>query len=233
MRMFETFDRDKNSPTTSESSTSCATKPDSVGEPPGVSVSADVAEGSPSSTVPSRPPLGRPVPPASLGASPQLDDTAVNISSPVTTPDKATRQTDLHPVSPVVGGKVKRRDPLDAKFAGGSPKAKDAADPSFLGEFFQNSRLHHISTMGANAKVKHLESERLLFYLMYLFGFRSNVCCSGQGPVWTVCTLVAPSPHIFMAFSSVPLPNTTSCFFISLWSLTYSRELLVFPVIRP
>jgi hypothetical protein len=35
-----------------------------------------------------------------------------------------------------------------------SPRAKDAADPAFLGEFFQNSRLHHISTMGANAKVK-------------------------------------------------------------------------------
>ena len=32
-------------------------------------------------------------------------------------------------------------------------KAKDAKDPKFLGEFFQNSRLHHISTMGANAKV--------------------------------------------------------------------------------
>ncbi len=41
----------------------------------------------------------------------------------------------------------------DPKIARGSPKAKDAADPSFLGEFFQNSRLHHISTMGANAKV--------------------------------------------------------------------------------
>ena len=32
--------------------------------------------------------------------------------------------------------------------------AKDATDPRFLGEFFQNSRLHHISTMGANAKAR-------------------------------------------------------------------------------
>jgi len=31
-------------------------------------------------------------------------------------------------------------------------KAKDATDPRFLGEFYQNSRLHHISTMGANSK---------------------------------------------------------------------------------
>ena len=30
--------------------------------------------------------------------------------------------------------------------------AKDASDPRFLGEFFQNSRLHHISSMGSNAK---------------------------------------------------------------------------------
>jgi len=30
--------------------------------------------------------------------------------------------------------------------------AKDATDPQFLGEFFSNSRLHHISTMAANAK---------------------------------------------------------------------------------
>ena len=35
----------------------------------------------------------------------------------------------------------------------GSPnKAKDSKDPRFMGEFFQNSRLHHISTMGSNAK---------------------------------------------------------------------------------
>ena len=31
-------------------------------------------------------------------------------------------------------------------------KAKDANDSSFLGEFYNNSRLHHISTMGANFK---------------------------------------------------------------------------------
>jgi len=31
-------------------------------------------------------------------------------------------------------------------------KAKDSKDPRFMGEFFQNSRLHHISTMGSNAK---------------------------------------------------------------------------------
>ena len=30
--------------------------------------------------------------------------------------------------------------------------AKDATDARFLGEFFNNSRLHHIATMGANAK---------------------------------------------------------------------------------
>eukprot|EP00092_Neocalanus_flemingeri_P019536 GFUD01021166.1.p1 GENE.GFUD01021166.1~~GFUD01021166.1.p1 ORF type:complete len:1198 (-),score=318.87 GFUD01021166.1:3570-7163(-) len=30
--------------------------------------------------------------------------------------------------------------------------AKDATDSRFLGEFFSNSRLHHIATMGANAK---------------------------------------------------------------------------------
>ena len=31
-------------------------------------------------------------------------------------------------------------------------QAKDATDSRFLGEFFSNSRLHHISSMGANAK---------------------------------------------------------------------------------
>ena len=39
--------------------------------------------------------------------------------------------------------------------------AKDATDTKFLGEYFSNSRLHHISTMGANAKdyVSSLRSE--------------------------------------------------------------------------
>ena len=39
--------------------------------------------------------------------------------------------------------------------------AKDATDKRFLGEYFSNSRLHHISTMGANAKdyVSTLRSE--------------------------------------------------------------------------
>lgn len=55
---------------------------------------------------------------------------------------------------PATPKKLAKSDPLDPKVFGGSPKAKDAADPNFLGEFFQNSRLHHISTMGANAKVK-------------------------------------------------------------------------------
>ena len=32
------------------------------------------------------------------------------------------------------------------------PKAKDAKDEKFLGEFYNNSRLHHISTMGAKFK---------------------------------------------------------------------------------
>ena len=32
------------------------------------------------------------------------------------------------------------------------PRAKDAKDEKFLGEFYNNSRLHHISTMGANFK---------------------------------------------------------------------------------
>ena len=31
-------------------------------------------------------------------------------------------------------------------------KAKDAKDEKFLGEFYNNSRLHHISTMGASFK---------------------------------------------------------------------------------
>ena len=31
-------------------------------------------------------------------------------------------------------------------------KAKDAKDENFLGEFYNNSRLHHISTMGASFK---------------------------------------------------------------------------------
>ena len=39
--------------------------------------------------------------------------------------------------------------------------AKDATDSRFLGEFFNNSRLHHIATMGANAKdyVSNLRSQ--------------------------------------------------------------------------
>ena len=49
-------------------------------------------------------------------------------------------------------------------------KAKDAKDPKFLGEFFQNSRLHHISTMGANAKVityllKHSVSLHIIWFI--------------------------------------------------------------------
>ena len=46
---------------------------------------------------------------------------------------------------------------------GTSPnKAKDANDSAFLGEFYNNSRLHHISTMGANFKkyVAGLREER-------------------------------------------------------------------------
>jgi hypothetical protein len=33
-----------------------------------------------------------------------------------------------------------------------STKAKDAKDDNFLGDFYNNSRLHHISTIGANFK---------------------------------------------------------------------------------
>ena len=66
-----------------------------------------------------------------------------------------------HPAIPADNTPKKARS--DTKFLGGSPKAKDAADPSFLGEFFQNSRLHHISTMGANAKVRQKTTHHKLF----------------------------------------------------------------------
>ena len=49
-------------------------------------------------------------------------------------------------------GRFKDSSPKDAKDSESPFKVKDAKDPRFLGEFFQNSRLHHISTMGSNAK---------------------------------------------------------------------------------
>ena len=42
--------------------------------------------------------------------------------------------------------------PVIKDFATTLTKAKDAKDEKFLGEFYNNSRLHHISTMGANFK---------------------------------------------------------------------------------
>ena len=46
------------------------------------------------------------------------------------------------------------KNPTDSKEKVEDSKwvAKDATDSRFLGEFFNNSRLHHIATMGANAK---------------------------------------------------------------------------------
>ena len=55
------------------------------------------------------------------------------------------------------------KNPTDSKEKVEDSKwvAKDATDSRFLGEFFNNSRLHHIATMGANAKdyVSALRSE--------------------------------------------------------------------------
>ena len=42
--------------------------------------------------------------------------------------------------------------PVIKDFATVTTRAKDAKDENFLGEFYSNSRLHHISTMGANFK---------------------------------------------------------------------------------
>jgi len=42
--------------------------------------------------------------------------------------------------------------PTDPCSPGSKWQAKNATDSRFLGEFFNNSRLHHIATMGANAK---------------------------------------------------------------------------------
>ena len=42
--------------------------------------------------------------------------------------------------------------PVIKDFATVTNKAKDAKDDKFLGEFYNNSRLHHISTMRANFK---------------------------------------------------------------------------------
>ena len=83
------------------------------------------------------------------------------------------------------------KNPTDSKEKVEDSKwvAKDATDSRFLGEFFNNSRLHHIATMGANAKdyVSALRSEHDgTFPARESLAEIRNTAGTGVGPAKTI-----------------------------------------------